>query len=97
MESELISHREYYLLGVDIFKTLALGKHHRPIPAKEYLEHMYSEYCKLTESSDAVAKRIDDKLCPITLTLELEKPKLVRSPLSRSLSMEMEQSISGDV
>jgi hypothetical protein len=98
MESELISHREYYLLGVDIFKTLALGKHHRPIPAKEYLEHMYSEYCKLTESSDAVAKRLDDKLCPISpLTNDLEKPKLVRSPLSRSLSMEIEQSISGDV
>jgi len=97
MESEMISQREYYLLGVDIFKTLALSKPHRPVPAKEYLEHMYSEYCKLIESSNAVAKGLDDKLCPIHPSLELLKPVLVRSPLSRSLSMEMEQSISGGV
>ena len=100
MENELISHREYYLLGVDIFKTLALVKEHRPIPAKEYLDHMYSEYCKLTESSNAVANRLEDKLCPIHPSKygeTLEKPKLVRSPLARSLSMEMEESVSGGV
>ena len=93
MESEMISQREYYLLGVDIFKTLALGKEHRPLPAKEYLEKMYSEYCKLFESSNAVAKRLEDQLCPIIPKIELEIPKLVRSPLSRSLSMEIEQSV----
>jgi hypothetical protein len=93
MESEMISQREYYLLSVDIFKILTLDKTHRPIPAKEYLERMYSEYCKLIESSNAVAKQLDDKLCPINPKLD----KLVRSPLSRSISMEMEQSISGGV
>ena len=85
MESEMISQREYYLLSVDLFKTLSLSKDHRPLPAKEYLEHMYNEYCKLIENSNAVAKRLDDKLCPI--------PSLIRSPLSRSLSMEMENSL----
>jgi hypothetical protein len=99
MESEMISQREYYLLGVDIFKTLALSQPHRPVPAKEYLEQMYNDYCKLIESSNAVAKGLEDKLCSIPSKYgdTLEKPKLVRSPLSRSLSMEMEQSVSGGV
>jgi hypothetical protein len=91
MESEMISQREYYLLSIDIFKTLNLSKQHRPVPAKEYLERMYSEYCRLIESSNAVAKALDDKLCPINPSLELIKPVL--SPLSRSLSFEMEMKI----
>jgi hypothetical protein len=93
MEQEMISQREYYLLSVDIFKILTLDKKHRPIPAKEYLERMYSEYCKLIESSNAVAKQLDDKLCPINPKLEIK----IRTPLSRSISMEMENSISGGV
>jgi hypothetical protein len=69
MESELISQRDYYLLSVDIFKTLSLAKEHRPIPAKEYLEKCYNTYCKLMESSNALAKKVEDKLCPLPLAL----------------------------
>ena len=69
MESELISQRDYYLLSVDIFKTLSLVKEHRPIPAKEYLEKCYNTYCKLMESSNALAKKIEDKLCPLPIGL----------------------------
>jgi hypothetical protein len=65
MENELISQREYYLLGVDIFKTLSLAKAHRPIPAKDYLEKQYSIYCKLVENSNALAKKLTDKLSPL--------------------------------
>lgn len=97
MESEMISQREYYLLSIDIYKTLQLSCQHRPVPAKEYLEHMYSTYCKLIESSQAVAKELEDSLCPVCPSLEMIKPTLVRTPLSRSISMEMEQSISGGV
>ena len=57
--------RDYYLLSVDIFKTLSLAKEHRPIPAKEYLEVKYNEYVKLVESSNAVSKKLEDKLSPI--------------------------------
>jgi hypothetical protein len=85
MEQEMISQREYYLLGVDIFKTLALSKQHRPVPAKEYLEKMYSDYCKLIENSNAVAKSLDDKLTCITL----EK----KSPLPRSFSIELQNTV----
>ena len=71
MESELISQRDYYLLSVDIFKTLSLAKEHRPIPAKEYLDKCYNIYCKLVESSNALPKKVEDKLCPLPITTRL--------------------------
>ena len=65
MEAELISQRDFYLLSVDIFKTLSLVKEHRPVPAKEYLDKCYNTYCKLIESSNAIASKLEDKLCPL--------------------------------
>jgi len=72
MEDELISQRDYYLLSVDIFKTLSLIKEHRPIPAKEYLDKCYNIYCKLTESSNALAKKLVDKLCPVNEAVSIQ-------------------------
>ena len=69
MESEMVSQRDYYLLGVDIFKTLSLSKDHRPIPAKDYLEKCYNTYCRLAESSNALAKKVEDKLCPLPISI----------------------------
>lgn len=83
MESELISQRDYYLLGVDIFKTLSLAKEHRPIPAKDYLEKCYNLYCRLMENSNAVAKKLDDKLCPIS-------PPNILSPSRSSPSLRLD-------
>jgi hypothetical protein len=74
MESELLSQRDYYLLGVDIYKTLALTKEHRPIPAKEYLDKCYNTYCKLMESSNALAKKLEDKLTPLPIGLSSQTP-----------------------
>jgi hypothetical protein len=72
MEDELISQRDYYLLSVDIFKTLSLSTEHRPIPAKEYLDKCYNTYCKLTESSNALAKKLVDKLCPVNEAVSIQ-------------------------
>jgi hypothetical protein len=83
MESELISQRDYYLLSVDIFKTLSLNKEHRPIPAKDYLEKCYNIYCRLIESSNALAKKVEDKLCPLPVGLP-------SSPSSPKLDVEIE-------
>lgn len=68
MENELNAQQSYYLLGVDIFKNLALAKQHRPIPAKEYLEKKFNEYVKLIENSNVVSKRLIDKLEPLPLS-----------------------------
>lgn len=62
MESDLLAQRDYYLLSVDIYKTLSLDPGNRPIPEREYLEKSYNLYTKLVESSEALLKKIDDKL-----------------------------------
>jgi hypothetical protein len=71
LENDLISQRDYYLLSVDIFKTLSLKRDNRPIPAKDYLEKVYNVYTKLIESSETLLKKIDDKLVPIDLHVNL--------------------------
>jgi hypothetical protein len=67
MESDMIAHRDYYLLSVDIFKTLSLNPNNRPIPAKDYLEKSFNTYQKLIESSDTLARRIEDQLIPLAI------------------------------
>jgi hypothetical protein len=65
MEIELLASRDYYILSIDIFKTLSLGRDHRPIPAKEYLEEKYNEYIKLFENSNLLVKKLVDNLIPV--------------------------------
>ena len=65
VENELISSRDYYLLSIDIQKTLLLDREHRPIPAKDYLEKIYNNYIKLTEQSNLVKRAVRDELADI--------------------------------
>ena len=71
LENDMISQRDYYLLGIDIFKTLSLDKANRPIPARDFLEKSYNVYTKLIESSATLAKVKGDKLIPIELNEDL--------------------------
>ena len=70
LENDMISQRDYYLLGIDIFKTLSLDRTNRPIPSKDYLEKSYNIYTKLIESSATLAKVKGDKLIPIELNIQ---------------------------
>lgn len=70
LENDMISQRDYYLLGIDIFKTLSLDKANRPIPARDFLEKSYNVYTKLIESSATLAKVKGDKLIPIELNIQ---------------------------
>ena len=72
LENDLISQRDYYLLSVDIFKTLSLNKNNRPIPAKDFLEKSYNTYTKLIESSATLVKVNGDTLIPIDLNVDPE-------------------------
>jgi hypothetical protein len=65
MENEFISSKNYYLLGIDIYKTLSLSRDHRTIGGLVYLEEKYNEYCKLIESTNLTTKRHKDKLAPV--------------------------------
>ena len=69
LENDMISQRDYYLLSIDIYKTLSLDKANRPIPAKDFLEKSYNVYTKLIESSSTLAKVKGDKLIPIDIPL----------------------------
>jgi hypothetical protein len=69
MDNELTSSKDYYILSIDIYKTLSLGKEHRPMPAKEYLDTKYNEYVKLYENSNLLEKKIIDKLNPLPIDL----------------------------
>jgi len=79
LENDLISQRDYYLLSIDIFKTLSLDKPNRPIPSKDYLEKSYNVYTKLIESSATLSKVKGDKLIPIDLTIN-ENDEIVITP-----------------
>jgi hypothetical protein len=80
MENEMNSQRDYYLMSVDIYKTLSLSREHRPIPAKDYLEKQYNSYCKLIENSNAIMKRLDDRLAPLPNSIKLFMPPSPSSP-----------------
>lgn len=79
MEQSLIANKEFYLLGVDIKKTLLLIREHRPIPAKDYLEKCYNMYVKLIENSNALDKKLADKLTPI-MEEDIITPKSFKMP-----------------
>ena len=79
LENDLISQRDYYLLSVDIFKTLSLTPINRPIPAKDFLEKSYNTYTKLIESSATLNKVKGDKLIPIDLTIN-DNDEIVITP-----------------
>jgi hypothetical protein len=70
MEADLISYTQYYLLSVEIYKTLTLLRDNRPIPAREYLQKIFNEYTKLIESSNPLETAITDKLLPV----DMDKP-----------------------
>ena len=69
LENDMISQRDYYLLSVDIFKTLSLNRENRPVPAKDFLEKSYNTYTKLIESSSALSRVKGDKLIPIEFNI----------------------------
>jgi hypothetical protein len=65
MENELMTSKDFYLLGVDIFKNLHLEKNHRTKGGKVFLEEKYSDYVKLIENGNLMNKRMADSLAPI--------------------------------
>lgn len=84
METDLISQRDYYLLAIDIFKTLSLDREIRPLPAKDFLEKSYNTYTKLIESSSALARVKGDQLIDINLSNKDEEIEVLTPQASGS-------------
>ena len=86
LENDMISQRDYYLLSIDIFKTLSLDREIRPLPAKDFLEKSYNIYTKLIESSSAIARIRKDDLIPININKHDEI--ILATPLRGSFNLE---------
>jgi hypothetical protein len=65
MEMELITSKDYYLLGIDIFKILSLKEQNRNVDLKVFLDEKFQVYQKLVENSNILEKKVLDKLCPV--------------------------------
>jgi hypothetical protein len=58
MDSELALSKDYYSLGIEIYKCLTLSREHRTEEPKSYLDNKYSQYQSLTETSTLLSKRL---------------------------------------
>lgn len=83
MESELTHSRDFYLLSVDICKTLLLQREHRLENGKQYLNEKYSVYCKLVENSILVDKVLTDKMLPTNELIQYEVKNLLNKNLEK--------------
>jgi hypothetical protein len=60
MESEMLSSQGYYILSIDIYKTISLQRDHRDTAGKQYLTECYNKYQELIKKS----KLINDTTLP---------------------------------
>ena len=84
LEVELTSSKDFYILGIDIFRILSLLPENRGVEGKSYLDEKYQVYCKLVESSDVLTKKIKDRLLSVDLSIKDVIPS--PSPTSSELS-----------
>jgi len=84
METELVASKNFYLLAVDIYKTLTLDRKHRNSGGKDYLEEKYGEYTKLFENAQIIHSKIKDKL--VAIPIIDSKDKKEESSSTNSLS-----------
>jgi hypothetical protein len=67
-ESELKASKDFYLLSIDIYKTLTLDRRRRPM-AKEFLDKKYGDYAELFRGSALIqSKKVTDKLSNVKFT-----------------------------
>lgn len=81
MENELSASKDFYILGVDIYKTLNLHRENRGGNPRSYLDEKHAQYCKLIETSNLLVKKIKDALAPVPPSL-LDLSSTTTSPNS---------------
>lgn len=81
MENELMISKDYYILAIDIFKTLNLTRELRGVSGIIFLDEVMSKYQKLMEKSNLYERKIQDQLTPIESKLLKSKPLTPRRSL----------------
>lgn len=51
METELITHKEYYKLSIEIYKMISIDRTYRKVSGKDFLEEKFNEYQKIKSHS----------------------------------------------
>ncbi len=73
IDNNLILQRDFYILSIDIYKTLQLSRRNRKLSGLEYLDKCFDEYNKLFQLS--TLQHIKDSLTPLDKELlEHESP-----------------------
>jgi hypothetical protein len=54
MELELVSHKDYHILALEIFKMISLEPHKRNVDGKSFLDEKFGEFRKLIQTSNVV-------------------------------------------
>jgi hypothetical protein len=62
MDAELALSKDYYTLGIELYKCLTLSRDHRTEEPRSYLDSKYSHYQSLTEASTLLSKRLKTDL-----------------------------------
>ena len=84
MTSELKMSKDFYSLGIEIYRVLCLNPKDRNMDAVEYMNRSYSNYSKLMESSNLLKKKfIKDELA----SRHVEEPEHVAPPKAQELQL----------
>lgn len=86
LENELITSKEYHILGLDIYKILTLHKDNRNIKGSIFLESVFNTYEKLIEKSSVLNKKINDKLLNLDTVIEYNYSSLPNTPPQQNSS-----------
>jgi len=86
MENELMISKDYYILAIDIFKTLNLTRELRAVAGITFLDETMAKYQKLMEKSNLYERKIQDQLTPIETKLLKSKPLTPRRSLVKQPS-----------
>ena len=70
MDSSNTHSKDFYILTVDIFKTLSLERSNRKCEAHSYMEEKYAEYCKFRSASALLSVHLRDELESIPINRE---------------------------
>jgi len=54
MENDLLSHKDYYLLSLDIFKMLSIDRNKRIVDGRAYLDEKFADFQKYVQNSNVV-------------------------------------------
>jgi hypothetical protein len=99
MDSSNSHSKDFYILTVDIFKTLSLDRSNRKCEAHTYLEEVYASYCKYKSGSSLLSVHLRDELEDIPINKNKQvyaspdpgpKPSPDPSPYLENCSVDIE-------